>query len=184
MKLYQDLAYSQNRLLGTIVRAKDVPVMVREITEEKYICTDLTKNTNMVCPHEDIDLTPVPLGYVNYGGVASYLARVPKRRDWKQGLRKENTITIGNGYGLGKINLKELAKTIIGKYPTFKQILKTLSKNEDKKVKSLAFSREFAVDKDFTLWYRGEYAVGTVEDGEPKLLPEFDWVRDTLVEVM
>lgn len=130
-----------------------------------------------------VDLTPVSLGYINQEeGKPLFASRMPIRR-WKQGLNEGN-LKIGGlapqprgarGRGPALWDSVALGLTIQGIFPSFDECLD--------KVESLmhigsAFCRNFAII-DGTLEHRGRL-VGVVEDGEPVLFDQFQYLQQSL----
>lgn len=176
-----DWDYANNRLAGTVVRLGDEPVFVHYIGEG--MVARLSKLSSLYEDFEEkanlLDLKPVSLGMCNCMGKANYLSRIPMRRDWKQGLRKENFIShthIPNAL----IPPDILGLTIQGKYPTFKECLASF---KDKKVESIAWHRHWAVDRNMDLLYKDEMRpVGKYIDGVYVLNEEFKHLQEALEE--
>jgi len=157
--MYKEPQYAKQRLLETVVRWKGNAVMVKEITGNRVIFKILSNGTAGDCPFNELDINPVPLGYCNAGIDAQYLARIPMREDWKQGLRFNN---LRNHQGhTPDISWKSIANTIEGKYPTIEEAFKSL-KSPNKN--SVAFSRNFAITKEKRLRYKGNHDVGYFTD--------------------
>jgi len=131
----------------------------------------------------ELNLDPVPLGYVNFDGLAHYLTRAPMRRDWRQGLRMLN-IMVPNGGQPRAIPYRTIANTIIGKYPTFNSALDKLNKTTNSS-RALAFCRDFAMTRE-KLCYKGVFDVGSVnmDNGNIEINRKFDWVREALEQNM
>ena len=184
MRNYTSIDYARDRLLNTIVRVSGDPAMVTNIYGDNTVeYQDLYDSSYKVAPLGEMDLDPVPLGYVNYKGIATYLSRIPKRQDWKQGLRDGNVRRVGGGIDYPDIKPKALAETILAIYPPYKKVLVALSKLTKKNLFSLAFCRDFCITTDKSLFYKGEFHVGTIgEDGEPEFFDKFDWVADSFNE--
>jgi hypothetical protein len=144
---YTDIGYAQARLTGTIVQLKDgTPVYVNDIDLGDGIgwrVTVLQSNKEMRVDSQQISLTPVPLGYVNFkGGDAVFYSRRPIR-EWKQGLSTSNIYPQPPRWPL-----KQLHATIVGSYPTLEEAKKTGV--------ICAFHRDFAVwGVNDALFYRG-----------------------------
>ena len=113
----------------------------------------------------------------NFRDNAHYLSRIPMRRDWKQGLRKEN-FTSGTVH-VQLIPPEVLRAVIVGEYPTLKQCLDMCTK---KKVKSAAWHRHWAVCSDGTLMYKNEGVVGVWEGGDLILDADHRYLQEALME--
>jgi hypothetical protein len=186
MILYNDIQYANNRLVGTIVSYKGKPVLINELGNAfasiMYLKDGKTETVNY---NKDFDLTPVPLGYSNYKGLSLYLARIPMRKDWKQGLRTTTTRCLFNGEIYeGQVPFSELHKTIVGDYPTLDKAIEHVKLPQ---IKSMSFSRAFAIDKALDIWYKGRSAIGKIvnpKTHEYSLKDEFFWARETLEEAL
>lgn len=154
MMYEDDVEYADGRLRGTIVRVDCEPVFVNEVISVKgevhiqgfY----LADRSEVSTPITNVNLEPVPLGYVNTFFGARYLCRRPIRNDWRQGLRDYNCVNERGENVLNEVPLENLRETILGIYPSFDLAVR------DNSGKSIAFSRNFALTKDKTLLYKGK----------------------------
>ena len=176
----KEFAYADTRLKDSIVMHDGDPVVVYGVTSggsaTVALLSDESRNTFSV-PLRSLDVTPVKLGYVNYKGRTCYAMRMPKRRDWKQGLRGANITSMGGEVHIHAVPDKEWAKTIVGDYPTYEACLKAVART----AKSLAWSREWCVSKDLSLWHKG-VLVGKVVDGQPLLSGRYQYLSECLRE--
>lgn len=192
MKPYQSPAYASNRLLNTIVRGPDgLPLKIMAIADKRVAGNRLIDGHAVEFKYSEMDINPVPLGYCNSRSRAVYMSRIPKRQDWKQGLRHENCRAIADmveshdGDHQPLIDFPRwdvIAKTIQGEYPSIEDAVKAVS---SKKVVSWAFSRHFSVDLDFFLHYKGIFKIGTIDPQNPRkfqLKDQFWWAKETLEE--
>ena len=185
MKNYTNVAYAQSRLVGTVVRVKGKAAYIDQITAKRISYTDWVTGGAEEAKIEDMDITPVPLGYCNTMKVTPYLVRYPVRQDWKQGLRHKTLKTICNHdikVTSEMIPWADVFKTINGEFPKFEEVLKIIHDNRGV-VRSMAYSRDFAIYSDKTVWYKEQFAIGTVEDidatdGIVSIKEEFEWVRE------
>lgn len=132
---------------------------------------------------EELDLTSPPLGYTNYDGKSYFLSRYPMRRDWRQGLRRDNLASSTDGKGLRPYTFSSLLPLVIPilkSYPSYKE---TVERVEDIYT-SCAFTRNFALDDRGRIWYKGREVVGKDKEGAPQLLEDFFWLEELLVEEM
>jgi hypothetical protein len=106
---------------------------------------------------EDLQVTNLNLGYCNRGSKAYYIVRAPVRR-YKQGIDSgscyavppgENPKQIGKEY----VSSQEFYNMLEGKYPTYEEALKSLSRD----VLIRAFSRKLAVAQDELGLYKLHY---------------------------
>lgn len=185
MKTYDTAEYAGSRLNETIIRLDGVPVMVLNCSESfdgilvKYEDIMTAKTGKALL--SKFDLNPVPLGYVNNEGNAHYVTRMPLRNDWKQGIR-QRSICDCNGFGVGHIPYTNIGHTIMGKFPTMKATLESLSAY----CKSMAFSREFAAQRDGSLVYKSLFTVGKInmDNGAVAIDPAYSWVKESFDELM
>ena len=162
-----DLDYAKKRLNGTLVRKTEgSPFLVQEVVKEgdttACLGTDLTTSEFLSTPLDEIDLTPVPLGFANHGDKMSFFCRRPLRRDWKQGLSTGNVVI----YGEAKrdFNWNMLTNTILNKFPKLDEVIHYVKKGS---ARSKAFSRDFGLSSsngDTLLVYR-KFVVGRLDGG-------------------
>ncbi len=167
--MYKDRNYARGRLENTIIRVGKRPVYVVEIPIDGSVHVFyLENNVDKKVKYEELDMSPVPLGFINYNGYSYFAARKPMRRDWRQGLRANNTVIIGRhgGIKLDKRVYKPLAKTILGKYPTFED---SLIEVRELGAAQCAFSRGFGVTATNKIIYKGDYIVGKIKGDTPIL---------------
>lgn len=118
---------------------------------------------------------PFKLGWLNgIGGIDDdgnviksicYVSRAPVRR-WKQGLSSENLVFTGGHCSFNNAcRMTEFVDMLKGKYPSYAQSWKALSKE----TRRLAYNRHFAIGIDkldqMELFYRGQL-VGRGEDAK------------------
>jgi len=135
------------RLRGSIIRLKKTPIHVTEVDGGRIFFDYLRSGRAGSCDGDDvrIDLTPVPLGFVNLkGGVMRYLYRQPQRR-YKQGLEYGMISSCAEYESLPFRNhggLRNLCDTIQGIYPTLDEARRSARRS---KGGERAFSREFGI---------------------------------------
>lgn len=196
----KDYGYAKTRLEDTIVRLDGKPVRVAEISERTGNCHAFPLDGSVpVSTNVDaLNLKPVPLGWCNTKYGATYLSRIPQRRDWRQGLRNAS---IHSSMGNIPHSQPELGNTIMGVYPTLKLVLKNLGSpktaknpfadnpklNRGPKVTNgiTAFSRHWAISKDGFLYYKSWTEKVGVYDGKNfKLDPSFAYLNESLQEAI
>jgi len=156
------------------------------------------KNKNVHIYSKNVDLSPIPLGFMNNNmdgrEQISVINRRPSR-NWKIGLSDIN-INIFNpikylGYTPSPINelliiSENLRRTIMGLYPVFEQALKDLEKGPFPN--SIAFARHFCLEKkskkeEIKLWYyKYDKFVGFVDEAHPILNQQFHFLAEHLEE--
>lgn len=178
---YRDVEYASSRLSGTIVRLKDgTPIKIIEVDGSLMVTYVRLSdnNTSHFCDMRDLDIEPVPLGYINYSGHALYLTRQPKRNDWKQGLRRSNfvyTTESGGQSRFDSIPFKSLADCIVNNYPTITEAIRLLNERN-----TVAISREFALKSGGDVLYKNVYKVGSVSGGELRIDERYEWLEEEL----
>lgn len=181
-----DIGYASDKLTGSIVSLRGYPVMVN-FFEDGMVCYNFMGGPREFCHLEDLDLTPIKLGYVNHPRGASYLSRIPARF-YRQGIRA-NTLNVsgGNHYNFDRY----LNNTVRGIYPSFKNCLEGCF---NKDFKSLAFGRRWALSQRYfnaeqrnsiRLEYRGK-PVGFLDkkNEEPVLTDGLQYLKESLEEVL
>lgn len=151
-----DYDYARSRLEGSVVMLEGVPIYITEI----WIDCGSVRGTNCLtgdmvsCHVKDLNLEPVPLGYVNNNDYAIYTCRTPARK-YKQGLSRYNFYTFSPHLGAGvKFNSSYVARTIVNQFPKILDCAESVFCQE--KV-SAAFSRDFSIirkNKKLSLLFR------------------------------
>lgn len=192
--MYDDFFYAKNRLTQTIVRTKRTGRLVRVLdVNEKFMCTVEVLNTDRLerVTLSKLDLTPVPLGYVQDGKTCTYIMRAPLRNDWRQGLRAQQVRAIVNGdlvpANFDKLSNMALYRTVNGLYPTFKQACRQLVLGRAE----CAFHRHWSIQNAWKggllLMWKG-YHVGSIHGEKSiywiKLHKQFRYLKEAVKEVL
>ncbi len=185
MKMYQSIDYARGRLVGTIARVKGKAASITGLDSKTVAYVSILEEIERSNPIKDLDITPVPLGYANWGNNAFYVCRSPVRKDWKQGLRPATMRCIGvdgdEGLYVDKEGLKAVAKAIENIYPSIDECLQHLANN---RYGHKAFCREFSVkarEGINVLLYKGRYEIGSMDNKKRiKLDPAYNWLNETL----
>jgi hypothetical protein len=184
-----DYEYARTRLEGTIVRELKTgePVYVHSISQEGVCLVAYLKNGDLGLADshihlDDINCKPVPLGYVNTHTRATYLMRMPLRRDWKQGLRAANCLS--SGRNVFNICNKALRNCIKNEYPSFKEVVAELIGTQHRGMKIKAFHRHWAISSNGLLLYRNLQEVGIISRGKPLLKTQFNYLKESLSEIV
>jgi len=184
MRTYEEAAYAAERLVNTIVRYNGKAVKIITIDMDGGVALKyLVSGRNDVCKLADLDITPVPLGYVNVGTYATYVSRSPVRRDWKQGLRTNTMRCTGDRFRPEEIPNKSLALAIENVYPSLNDAFSAI----DAGVNAMAFSRDFALIGNRGIMYKGIVEVGNFLDKKDKryhLNDNAKWLLESLEEVV
>ncbi len=189
MSMYgNDYRYADSRLAGSMVRnLEGLPVYVDCVQEDGDVVAIVYENNvpnEKILSLDDLDLTPVELGYVNteeFGAV--YACRRPMRRDWRQGLRHNNIVVLGRNINPASLSWLEYCKTILGDFPKFDSIVDKL--RERKLDTPAAWCRQFSLHPDSTVYYCGE-RVGeySLKHGKIMLNKEHVYLQEALEEVL
>lgn len=191
--IYKDKYYAKARLHGTVIRVNGVVVYLQYVDDWTYSCTDLAKSTskNIDLSKAEVDLTPLPLGFVNKRGCSYYLSRSPVRR-WKQGLSNESLKTtevpldeeVRARVGLGLLTSREIVACISNKYPTLLEAYKKVSEG---RCSAMAFHRRFAITRNkgdmCDLWYKTK-PVGTISRNGVRLISKYSYLKEMIEEIL
>lgn len=191
-----DHAYSY--LCGSIIRIGEVPVYIHDMCDWSLYHKPLNEydSYNVKCSitkldDPAVDMNPVPLGFLSpktTTDVPSFYVKRNPFRQWKQGLTTQNC-TISNPF---KHEIDAPAN-LVPKYYLFstamvRAILNHYLPPEDAQKLSkvdnrpAAFSRRFAVFKDYLLYKDLGEPVGTVARGKPELHEDFTYLTSALNE--
>ncbi len=183
---YETLDDAQRRLVRTVVMFKEIPVYIMGINEERVDFHELiSQKSNRVgiSREKDFDLTPVNLGYINYGKNSLYSWRNPARR-FKQGLNEE-TFVIHNGAPRDILTSKALGETILNIYPALDVCIQNLL---DKSINEIAFHRKFCLyrsNNSIGIKYKGSSVIGHIgKDGLIRMVPNMGYLDSLLMEVV
>lgn len=185
-----DYGYAATRLDDSIARLVDgTPIYIRAVGingDVHYFDLEVVgspEQKGKIAKFNNLNLEPVPLGYVQTRNGCVYAQRLPIRK-WKQGLRMGENCTLNNN----NVDYKALTSSIKGEYPKFENIVNkdNVAYNNPFKrpmlVTKEAWHRHWAVDrKNKTVEYRGE-VVGKIVDGRPQLEPKFKYLQECLEE--
>lgn len=133
-----DYQYADSRLRGTTVRTKDGrPFYVKFVNEDgNVIGLDLLSGEDINIKLDKLDVSPPPLGFVNYVKHSSFIMRMPKRY-YKQGVCNNNIFSKNKIHGVDQA----FSKMIAGIYPSIVSCAEDIFNEE---AVSRAFFRNFA----------------------------------------
>jgi len=190
-QMYEDISYDDLNILlsKSVILYADKPVYVSDINYDKVLDLKFfSREKGKSVPLNDplLNFTPVKLGMCNHGGAAFYLCRVPARQ-WCQGL-SEKTLRItdfsqsNKGVAkaeIAKLKAKGLASCILGEYETLEKTIDVLQREEN--VVSMAFSREFALDKEMNLYFKQDkVGMYDVDANRPIYLSSKKYLKELL----
>lgn len=161
-----DYPYAATRLCGSIVRKGKLPVFIHELFSDGQCQYSYLKDFFKVedCHFDEINVDPIPLGYVNCGTNAVYCYRDPARK-YKQGL-SSNVFRILKKRASISWKSPYLNKTIPGIFPSPEQCVEQIECGE---AQMRAFSRAFAVGKKLKEGYslfKRDMPIGVVNYNE------------------
>jgi hypothetical protein len=178
-----DNEYAGTRIDSTIVMYAGRPVVVSRVDRvgNKPVAhvRQLQDNMELTVDLDDLDICPPEIGYVNMHGIASYICRMPKRRDYKQGTRMQNLFS-HYGLNIRDITQANLYNTFMGVFPSYKDCINTVQMNPESPVISMAWGNDWAIDCEANLRHRFGKSVGRVEDSQPILFKEYQYLQDAL----
>ena len=186
MMRYESEADVKLRLHSSLVRKLDgVPVYVQAVESRNEVvvhnCQSGRKERITI---DQLNLTPVPLGYVESDDEVFYVTRKPTRR-YKQGLTTENMVVkdvMRNSFTRLSVNDKGLCKAIMGNYPAVEEAFQECRAGK----RIVPFSREWAVanyKEDLCVMHKG-VVVGYVGDDNVMLSPDKYFLKESLMEVL
>lgn len=184
---YQEIDYAYSRLDKTFILHNNSLNMVYEWDGSPKLTLRKKDGKTTKVTIEELDLTPAPLGYVNFSDTCCFTTRMPMRRDWKQGLRPNN---------LRRINYREddleerfevrnlhdiytLEDTVLNNYPSYRKCVDNVEETH----RASAFSRCFAINELGKVIYKSQLRVGYVEDEKSiKLIQDYNYLKELLQE--
>jgi hypothetical protein len=191
-----DAKYAASRIVNTYLPLKENNELVyianlicakdNSLDKSTIIGYDRKGRMEVNLSINDFKFSVGKLGYVNseYEG-ASYLVRIPLRRDYKQGLRA-NQLGLQRNTSLSSIssdwltdNSAKISDCLAGKYNTVDNIIELVEEVDH----DIAFSKNFAISEKYNLLYKG-FTVGKVtKDDKLKLDFKFNFLEQELAKV-
>lgn len=170
-----DFVYAASRLVDSIVRLSKSgePIYIEHVdVDSGKVRARMVKNQNPITASlDELNFKPVPLGWCNVPTGATYLARIPKRQDWRQGIRAQTCFS--SMVRFQNIPFASLAACIKGEYPKFKELIVKQWKV------TTAWSRKWASDSNL-LYFGNLGEVGSIVKGQPVLKDEFIFLKESL----
>lgn len=181
----------QQKFESSILMYNKKPVLFLKVSGNMKDCRiyDLMGQKEEVVPFFEEDFTPpIPrIGMVNINGGAFYVKRIPIRR-YKLGYSSENLQVVElpceypdrtekDKMAIRGLRTKELAQSILKKYPTLKKAFAHLEQFDG----IIAFDKQFAVTSTNNLVYKNKI-VGTHDFKNIKFAKGFEYLEQ-LVKV-
>lgn len=186
--IYDNVQYAADRLSDTVIRYKGKTVYLSHKGMWNYVALDLATrgSCDIDIRDKDVDISPLPLGYVNYQVNAYYVQRKPERR-WKQGLSPTSVVFHRKGIlgGADLVISKEFSDCVNNIYPSVGDTVNKLVVGE---AASIAFSRDFCLvcnerGRDLILEYKG-VTVGTCNGEAFRLNIKYSYLKEALEEAL
>lgn len=160
--MYEDnIEYAVRRLKETVVQHNGEAIFIEGIDDDGEVAYSKEDGSIGTTTLDKLNPEPVPLGYVKLDDVWTWLCRIPKRNDWRQGHHTNNIACYQNveRYRHKNIRVGHFNFLLKGVYDNYHDCLKNGG----------AFSRNYCFE-DNTLFYKGD-AIGTVVGGVLSLTP-------------
>lgn len=138
-----DLSYASDKLCGSYVKYDGEIVDVNCWEDEDIFHVFSNTKGGINVPLNELDLSPIELGYINFGIKAGYCRRYPKRH-WKQGTRPANAsmYVAGQKKSFPSLCTPEATAMLLDQYPSIENVIELIVNKE--KI-SMAFSKHFAL---------------------------------------
>lgn len=172
------------RLSGSLIRYKEEPFYIRDTSEDGLTLHGFFPRTggdkSVKLPCKDLNIRPVPLGYINGNTKCWYVTRQPTRR-YKQGLESRTLNIKGPQMRMPVsdfLTCRGFSRGVKGDYPTFDHCLKAV---KSRKI-SRAFSRRFCLSwneevGEVSICHRGT-PVGYYRKGGADLFQKFGYLLE------
>lgn len=181
----QDIHYASDRLIGTFVRVREnnslFEVSNIGIKDDSLVLFGYNKHGEKLEKSvSELNLASPPLGYFfdtqNY--TAKYAFRVPRRRDWRQGIRPSSIYyTIKGTIQRFNSNMYLLEQPIQNTYFSFKECLESI-----KTYSSVPISKDYSIDYQYNIWYKGMKSIGLYSSEKIILYRKFFYHIEALNE--
>jgi hypothetical protein len=192
-----DVEYARSRIISSYVKGSpekkglhyivDIRSKNNQLNEARILAYNETGEQQELNIN-DLSFSVGRLGYVNdrASGLATFLSRVPIRRDYRQGLRYSQLCYLRNGSSNAisehwmKTNVKSINKCLEQDYPSFETVTELVEEyNVD-----VAFNRNFAISNKYKLLYKGFVVGDLTKDDKLKLNNQFNFVEEELAKVV
>ena len=186
-QMFKDVGWVSTRIMGAWVVNKETGRLVRVVDRlgaTMFFCVD-ENNDEFRLTLKKLDLVPPPLGMIDFSTGGGYVTRLPKRNDWRQGIRRSNLrfTRLGETDGGRDVEfIPSLNQAIQNQYLSVQDAV-TLVQD---KFQVRAISREFSLDDRGRLIYKNNLNVGGInkEENGFNLHPKFHFLQEALNEVV
>lgn len=176
-----DVDYAQKRLSHTTVFLKNGGLFWIEnvkILGGSLVFSGVKDRALAEFKSEDLDMTPLQMGYTIVENYSTFLSRNPARSGYKQGL-SFSTLSLSHGRR-GDLRYYNLEMPALNKYGSFQDAVRLAPTSSY----DIPFSRMFAVSNKLELIYRGMAVVGIVNSSKDCVLkPSFAYLQQHLDSV-
>jgi len=187
-----DAEYARSRMVSSYMRGADQLYKIVDISSkdnklDKAVILAIDHKRNQVqLSSKDLKFSIGKLGYVNdaISGVATYLSRLPLRRDYRQGLRAYQLVSYRSGGSgtIGETWLEQNAKSVYQCLENVFPSLPTVIELAEEYNGDIAFNKSFALSSKFRLLYRGFVVGELTKDDKFKLNHSFNFVEEEFVK--
>jgi hypothetical protein len=186
-----DADYARSRIVASYMKGKEKHDGLYKIVEIQAKGNDLktakilaydSKNRQVGLTIDMLCFSPGKLGYINdwFSGTATFLSRLPIRRDFRQGLRASQLCSLRNGSSNSisdnwlETNIQSVSSCLCDTYSSLAQVIE---KVEEANV-DMAFSKNFALSNKYKLLYKG-FVIGDLKkDDTFKIQTAFSFVEE------
>jgi hypothetical protein len=198
-KEFFDAEHANRYLSDSIIRLDGEPIYCFGVDQRSrgryiYYVPMIYRNQeekSVLLNSKDIDMNPVPLGFVNFTPPFSNenevysVFRTPERA-WKVGLNHHNMFVMYGGSRVSGdmdafsnlLKSKGLRDTIVGKFPSFDKAQRSLKSG----ARQVAFSRRFALRNNKLFYIQLQKAVGELKKNGVLLFDDFTYLSQALTE--
>jgi hypothetical protein len=181
MRFDEDYRYAYTRVSDTFVYDTEKQELALVVGAENRYQNLVVRYCNKDCEEAAWDrfsFTPPQLGMINLDQSAFFVERVPKRRDWRQGLRSSQFRTFPSySHNWLYSSWKYVNQTLKEGFSSLETAIEELEEFASVR----AISRYFSIDDSFRLKYRGTILVGQITDDNTISLDQnYFWLKDQL----
>lgn len=170
----RDFEYANTRLAGSMVRDGEGNLIIVHRVSGQGRCEVEVGATGEVktCKLSELNLEPLQMGYVNCHNRVAYIMRIPRRDDWRQGIRT-NTMHILQGDN--RPSLAALDACVKGSYPRLGVCIQRASEGHE-----MSFHRRWALRANYELHYCGKRVGSWNEQAQLTLQEKHIYLQESL----
>jgi hypothetical protein len=178
-----DYKYGYSRVADTFLYHKERKELLKVLEPAENftkLVMSAVDNDTLVCNWDEFSFAPPKLGLINTLESSFYVEKIPKRNDWRQGLRSTQfQVTSADRSVRNWLydQWKWVNRALKDPFPSLPEAIWQLEEYAETR----AISRYFSVTRDFELRYRNRLTVGVITDNDALLLnTNFFWLEDQL----